>query len=195
MAVEFQPDVEKVIAVVVYIASKKVPELTPGKLFKLMFLADKHHLVQYGRPITGDRYNAMKDGPVPSLTYDLFKRQIMKTPFSAPGRQLASKLAIDRGYELPRISSQGDFDHDQLSKSDIASIDKILDRYRNCTFAQLRALTHDMIAYENAWKGRRKKESVPMKFEDFFEEDEDAIVGTKDEVIENHILNTVFAKR
>ena len=52
-----------------------------------------------------------------------------------------------------------------------------------------------MIAYENAWKGRRKKESVPMKFEDFFEEDEDAIVGTKDEVIENHILNTVFAKR
>ena len=46
-----------------------------------MFLAEKYHLVRYGRPITGDRYDAMKDGPVPSFTYDLFKKhRPMATP-------------------------------------------------------------------------------------------------------------------
>ena len=51
MAVEFNIDFDKVIAATTYIASQspKLPELTMGKMCKLIFLADKHHLVRYGR--------------------------------------------------------------------------------------------------------------------------------------------------
>jgi hypothetical protein len=34
-----------------------------------------------------------------------------------------------------------------------------------------------------------------MKFEDFFEGDEDAVLEVREEVIENQVLDKVFAKR
>jgi uncharacterized phage-associated protein len=194
MSVKFQIDSEKIIATVLYIASKNVPELTPAKLFKLMFLAEKYHLVRYGRPITGDRYDAMKDGPVPSFTYGLFRKQILKAPFTSEGRCLASSLLIDRSYTHPRIAAQCDFDREQLSPSDIAALDRTIDRYGSRTFSELRSVTHNMMAYGRAWAKRGKKDAAPMEFEQFFEEDEDALVGVKEEMLENHILNTVFAK-
>jgi len=192
--VKFTLDIDKVMAVAVYIASRKIPELTAGKLLKLMFLADKLHLVQHGRPITGETYAALKDGPVPKFTYRLLK-QIQKQPYTAQAKQLAGIFTIDKTFDYPRISTDAPFDQDQLSRSDLAALDLTIKRFGHLTFTQLRALTHDMVAYENAWSNRGNKESVTMKFEDFFEEDEDAIAGTKDEVIENHILNTVFARR
>ena len=38
-----------------------------------MFFADKEHLLDYGRPITGDSYVAMEHGPVPTSTRDILK--------------------------------------------------------------------------------------------------------------------------
>ena len=43
------------------------------KLFKILYFADQKHLVKYGTPILGDKYIAMKHGPVPSSTYDFLK--------------------------------------------------------------------------------------------------------------------------
>src|SRR5207247_4693024 len=107
-------------------ASRNVPELTPGKLFKLMFLAEKYHLVHYGRPITGDRYDAMNDGPVPSFTYGLFKKQILRRPFTEPGRRLAAALEVIRSSTLPQFKARRSFDPDQLSQSDILALDKTI---------------------------------------------------------------------
>jgi uncharacterized phage-associated protein len=194
MSVKFKIDIEKVIATILYLTSRDIPELTAGKLFKLMFLAEKYHLVRYGRPITGDRYDAMKDGPVPSFTYALFRNQLFKKPFTEAAKRLASGLRIDATYSLPRLASHGEFDRDQLSASDIAALDRTIERFGSFTFSQLRAVTHSIIAYEKVWSKRGRKHSVPMNFEEFFEEDEDALAGTKEEMIENHILKTVFAK-
>ena len=43
------------------------------KIFKILYFADQKHLALFGLPITGDNYIAMKDGPVPSRIYDIFK--------------------------------------------------------------------------------------------------------------------------
>jgi len=40
---------------------------------KTFYFADKKALEALGRPIFGDHYIAMKDGPVPSRTYDMLK--------------------------------------------------------------------------------------------------------------------------
>ena len=41
------------------------------KLVKLLFLADKLHLIRYGRTITGDTFYAMRKGPVGSVLSDV----------------------------------------------------------------------------------------------------------------------------
>lgn len=40
------------------------------KLIKLVYLADRKALLEYGRPITFDYYYSLDHGPVPSLTLD-----------------------------------------------------------------------------------------------------------------------------
>jgi uncharacterized phage-associated protein len=194
MSVKFQLDIEKVIATVIYIASKNIPDLTSAKLFKLMFLAEKYHLVTYGRPITGDLYYAMKDGPVPSFTYALFKKQILKKALTNEAKRLLSALAINKNVDPPSLTAKCDYDREQLSASDIAALDKTIERFGRLKFTDIRAVTHGAPAYEKAWAKRGKKKAEPMEFEQFFEEDEDAVMGTQEEMLENHILHKVFAK-
>lgn len=43
------------------------------KLLKLMYIADRRALLRWDRPITGDSYVSMSNGPVLSATYDLIK--------------------------------------------------------------------------------------------------------------------------
>lgn len=194
MPLEFQLDIDKVIAAAIFIASKNPPELTIGKMMKLIFLADKYHLVRYSRPITGDHYDAMQDGPVPSFAYDLFK-QVLRRPFTAQGKQLASALVVDANYELPRFSSRAEFDPEQLSQSDILALNETLRQFGDKSFEELSALTHTMAAYDKAWRSRGLfKKSARMKFEDFFEDDAGAIAGAKEETIENDCLRKSFAK-
>jgi len=56
---------EKVRQAVAYIASKLPGRENMYKVLKVMYFADKLHLKRYGRVIFGDRYIAMKHGPVP----------------------------------------------------------------------------------------------------------------------------------
>jgi len=44
-------------------------------LLKLAFFADRYHLRNYARPISGDIYYAMKLGPVPSALKDIIDVQ------------------------------------------------------------------------------------------------------------------------
>lgn len=194
MAVKFTLDIEKVIASSIYIAQRDIPELTIGKMMKLIFLADKCHLVRYGRPITGDRYEAMKDGPVPSFAYNIFK-ELLRKPRAEQCKRLADALEIDRRYELPRFKARKDFDREQLSMSDTKALDVAIELFGNKTFNELRAITHAMVAYDNAWNARPKsRQASPMKYEDFFEDDASAIAGAREEMIEDYHLRTSFAK-
>jgi uncharacterized phage-associated protein len=191
MSVQFDFDYEKTVAASLYIVSKGLPELTMAKLFKLLYFSDKDHLVRYGRTITGDRYVAMKDGPVPSNLYDLFK-EMRGTPASKAALLLSKNIKADAStFAYPRLIATGTIDPMQLSVSDIASLDRILFEFGKFSFLRLRALTHETPAWENAWT-ERKTDSQPMKFEDFFEEDPNAIVGAKEEMIENFALKMAF---
>ena len=60
----------KALETLVYLAGK---EQRSYWVLKMIYFADKEHLRKYGRQIFGDRYIAMKLGPVPSLAYDIVK--------------------------------------------------------------------------------------------------------------------------
>lgn len=193
MAVCFKFDIDKAIAATIYLASKKPTEFTQAKLFKMLYFADKDHLVRHCRPITGDWYSAMKDGPVPSNLYDAFKK-IEKGETTANAKVLAQSVKLDASiYEYARVEAKGVLDPMQLSQSDIESLDRVFSQYGRMTFSQVRSIAHNTPAYENAWsKKRPTQKGVQMKFEDFFEDDANALSGVKEEVLENHALKMTF---
>ena len=74
MDIKYKFDIDKSITLLKVILSNfKDGVCDFHKLFKILYFAEQKHLLQYGRTITGDRYIAMKDGPVPSNIYDLLK--------------------------------------------------------------------------------------------------------------------------
>jgi uncharacterized phage-associated protein len=86
--IRFNFDESKTLEALVYVA-RAWDAITPFYLSKVLFFADRNHLRAYGRPITGDSYIAMVDGPVPSRS------------FSAIPKPLRRRL---RSIEMPGIT-------------------------------------------------------------------------------------------
>jgi len=162
---------------------------------KLLFLADKLHLVRYGRTVTGDRYAALQHGPVPSQTDNLLDALEGGIHGYPELEELSKRVELDRRFEYPRIASRSiadEFVEDQLSESDLEVLNRVVELFGNRSFLELRAITHEAPAWEKAWEGRGAARSSGMTFEDFFEEDEEAMPGVKEEAIENSALRSSF---
>jgi uncharacterized phage-associated protein len=190
MAVAFQFDSSATVAAITFLASRGVPELTKYKLCKLLFLADKYHLVKYGRIITGDKYCALPHGPVPSRTLNILNAVINNELRDSTAEHLANLVKLDRGFEQPRFhADELAVETDELSQSDILALEQTIDTYGRMGFGELKAITHEMFAYKQAWGDRSQGSNAEdMSFEAFFEEDSDAVVGARDAMIEDHFL-------
>src|SRR3984885_16355838 len=186
MAVEFKLDWNKALAAITFLASQGVPALSKGKLCKLVFLTDKYHLVRFGRPVTGDCYYAIPNGPVPSA---ILRR--LDALEEKRDDQLGPLLQLDTTYAYPRISTKKPVGLENLSESDIIALRRTLDLFGKMTFDELRDLTHGMPAYDRAWEKRGNANRSLMAFEDFFEDDDEAVGGVFDEMMETDVLNKV----
>ena len=186
--IEFDLDFDKAVAALLYMANLGPTKFDQYKACKLLFLADKRHLVKFGRTITGDRYSALEYGPIPSGIRDEMKFLIENNT----GR-LKEAFDVDRKYSHPRLIPKQHYDEATLSKSDVEIIREIVDDFGKRSFDELKAITHETAAYKKAWKPTDLEKSFSMKFIDFFEEDEDAVAGVLEEVIENHTLKKAFA--
>ena len=191
-AIDFQLDLDKTREAIVYLASKVPGGFSKYEACKLLFLSDKYHLVRYGRTITGDRYFAMPHGPAPTRVLNLLNMFIEDTA-SVPA--FSSVLTVDRSFEHPRFLADQPLEFDNLSASDLEALDETLARFGAKKFPELKALTHEMPAYQKAWDGRRGKNSAQMAFEDFFDEDSDAIAGVLEQAIEDSQLRKAFPAR
>lgn len=94
------------------------------RLLKMLYIADRECIAQTGRPISGDRAVAMKNGPVLSRTYDLIKGEDFQAPTwskfienvgridvalrSDPGVGLLSKHEIAKLQEIARRFEESD---------------------------------------------------------------------------------------
>ena len=143
----FDFDAEKFVQASVYL-TERCPDMTKMKLFKLLFFSDKKHLSEYGRPIAGGHYVAMKDGPVHSEGYDIVKN----------GRHDLHQYIQIRGRHLTPIASA---DTDSLSDSDLEILDHIVEQLGHLSAEDLSDLSHK----ELAWRSRRR--NADMHFVDF----------------------------
>ena len=136
----------KALEAIVYIATK-APSATMHSTSKILYFADKAHLRQYGRLICGDEYVAMRNGPVPSSIYDIFKIAGGRKSFDESRQQLIlSAFSIKNEYEIKPLRETN---ADYLSASEIECIDSAINEYGGFSFDALSNISHDA-AWESA---------------------------------------------
>jgi uncharacterized phage-associated protein len=180
---EFEP--AKLVAATTLFAQAKLPDLTTLKIAKLLYFADKLHLLKYGRPIIGDAYFGMKDGPVPSRAYDVLKGATGKAPSAAwkSVEQLFNRFLEVVTAEENRpaeFRAKRSADLDELSRSDREALEEVIATLGRKSPSELRALAHnepDFALIENEIGPRRKR--VAMPYETFFEGQPDSVRAIK----------------
>jgi uncharacterized phage-associated protein len=144
-------DIEIAKAVMLYI-SRKIEKTDIMRLFKILYFAEKKHLVKWGGLIVNDTYIAMKNGPVPSIIYDLFKG-IRGDSFRDKKYDIFyNAFKIDGVYNVIPLESP---DMDCLSKSNINSLDESIQENKNIGFNKLSKNSHDF-----AWRSADKNDKI-----------------------------------
>ena len=171
----FEFSLDKFVAVMAYLADVgKIQDLTKLKAAKLLFFADKAHLLKYGRPILGDRYVSMDHGPVPSAALDLMNRLITPDEIDDPVReQLRATLSVHRlsfARNQPfRARVHGEAAYQHLSQSERDVLDEVIATYGRKPVGELIDLTHKEYAWRISDGTRLRGSSAPMPYELFFE--------------------------
>jgi uncharacterized phage-associated protein len=113
-------------------------------LLKLLYIADREYLIQYGEMITGDRVCAMKHGPVLSNILNLIKGKIPRSDEWATHLQTLPESHRIRLIVDPRTGS--------LCRASRELMEKVFNQYGNMPRFQLRDLTHQFPEWQTYYK-------------------------------------------
>jgi uncharacterized phage-associated protein len=171
IAFDFQP--EKVIQALAFFSASGINDLTKLKAAKLLFYADKYHLLKYGRPVVGDRYVCMNYGPVPSEALNLMNDVLAPVEVDdAEREEFEAALQVDRGFlnrhRNPRFRARGPVNRSVFSESDIEALDYVAKAYGKHTASQLVDLTHEEEVFKCTDPARRPGGAVDIPYELFF---------------------------
>jgi uncharacterized phage-associated protein len=148
---------EKLANAIAFLVERR-PGLTKKQICKLLYYADKRHLLRYGRPITGDTYFALEQGPIPTCGLDAMNGR-------GPAAPVVEQYGKLEGWEF-RIHRPADLK--ALSRTDIAVLEEVARTLGRHPAWRLEAMSHR----EAAWK--KAPQNGRMAFEDFFEGEPDA---------------------
>jgi len=154
MGIRFRFDPEKAIETLLYVANRvKAP--TFHKVFKLLYFADRQHLQEYARFISGDRYIAMRHGPVPSGTYDLTKAARGDAIWPQYSETLKRAFAVDGNFSIRPLR---DADLCLLSETDRECLDWAIGQYGSRSFKERSSISHD-----KAWRSANENDEIPVE--------------------------------
>ncbi len=162
----FRLNRKKTHEVVLWVASKHEGGMDYYRVLKTILDADVYHLNEYGRPVTGDEYVAMRYGPVPDFAYQLVKLDPLAI-------ESVGEVALERlshGHKDFLIKATRAPDLKLLSESDIEALERSWGRCKDKTFDQLHAMYADHVAYKKVWANKTTDADV-MNMADFVEDD------------------------
>lgn len=183
--IRFRFDPEKVVAALALFASRGIPDLDVMKCLKLLYFADKAHLLRYGRPIFGDDYYGMAHGPVPSFAYDMIKAAFGP---KAPTQDLIGKyLNVDSTGPLPTFTAKCEPDTDAFSMSDMEVLEQTIQKYGDKDASELRRLAHQEPEIQQADQQLRElhKLRVDIPYDSFFGPEDEKIRAVVEEDQDN----------
>ena len=175
---------KKALEVLVWIASEWPGVVTRYFACKTLYFADVAHLNDFGCPISGDEYVAMKNGPVPSFFYNLMKKQTRD-----------GDIKIDLDTSIKTIESEGsnnieikalrEANLDCFSKCETEYLKRALNYCKSKSFGELLEETHKHPAWINAWNKRGLKGNYPVDYEDMVRQDHPHREELLEEIREN----------
>lgn len=157
----------KIIQALAYIAYQQPDhKVNSMKAYKLLWLADRYHLRQTGRTITGDVFYALPHGVVPSDAKNVVEHQ-------------PSHVQNDEDYCNRYIQRVGRYGYRAVtepdlmvfSDSDQEALDKILQCYGGMDQYQLERLSHDFpewLAYKDQIKADNTPKAYKIDLDYFF---------------------------
>jgi uncharacterized phage-associated protein len=131
-------------------------QLNYTKLIKLLYLADRTALSLWDRPLSGDSYFSLPNGPILSKTYDLINYKEDPQKKSHWYRYISKK-----NYDVVLKNDPG---HEELSKREIALIHRIFTKYKDKDWRQMIDICHRILP---EWKDPGRT-SNPIKVEKIF---------------------------
>lgn len=173
VCVTMKPNVDRILAAlyrVMTVAAARKREVSQYDLVKTLFLADRSHLNEWGRPITYNNYTAMYHGPVPSLAYDILKANVKALRDCKIAELPWKSVEVGKNVKhyFPLEGALNAEEH--LSQSDIEALDDALGTVLHLGFGQIRKLTHEDQAYVDAWREDGGKAAYDMKLGLLFDE-------------------------
>lgn len=162
MTLKFRFDENKAVAALGFVASES-PGLTLFFVSKVLFYADKWHINRFGRPVIGDEYIRMKDGPVPSTVKDYIDEKWDRV---AKPHDFENVIQIKHGLWLRWLyAGRNRANLDLLSQTDMHCLREAIAFCKDKSKEELSALSHE----EKAWK--RASNNREMDYEDFVDDD------------------------
>lgn len=139
----------RAIEALIFIA-KHLGNPTIHEVLKIQYFADKLHFSKFGFIASGDKYVAMKFGPVASNTYN-----VIKAARGERGSWIHPALVqlVDGAIEVKdgsKLVPIRDPDLDQMSSADVDCLAEAIKLYGDMPFRQRTELSHDA-AWEKAW--------------------------------------------
>jgi uncharacterized phage-associated protein len=167
----FHFDSEKMVQAIAFFASRGVKDLDTMKSAKLLYFADKEHLLKYGRPIIGDQYHVMKDGPIPTAGLPQIQDALSEKPKGQHDPSFDEYFRVQRQQRYPQFVAVKGPDLDVFSDSDLEVLTDVAERYGGKTAWELRELAHkdQGVKIADALRLQTGRGSIHMPFQHFFE--------------------------
>jgi uncharacterized phage-associated protein len=143
---------KKCVEVLKYIISKLTElDIKPDlyKILKMLYFADRVHLLRYGYLIAPNIYLKMEHGPVPSLCYSIIqfvRGDKYPVPFDESIKEefeVQWDEEISRRTKLKLLEKQLDLSY--LSETNIKCLDAAIAKYGRLEFDELKEKSHDEI--------------------------------------------------
>lgn len=137
---------------IVYVADKcgMDPSFGATKLNKILWYADFVSYKQRGKPITGERYQRLQNGPCPV--------RLKPVRESMVGKDVVVRIVPVGTYQQHRIVALRSADLSVFDAEDIAFVDRIIEILRDLNATEISELSHGM-----AWKTRFDGDPIPYQ--------------------------------
>jgi len=113
------------------------------RLLKLLYVADREAVLEHGRPITGGRAVAMKNGPVLSEVLDAVNH---KSPHSPEWEKFIRR----DHYQVELVADPG---RKNLSKNEAKKLGEVFERYTDLDDWSLVEETHQFAEWKKSYPG------------------------------------------
>ena len=121
------------------------------KIFKIIYFAERQHLADWGRPITGDTYIAMEAGPVPSRIYDMLK-MVRGDSYLPDTEGLGQYFQIENWMYVRPLQ---DADLNKLSPNEQKALSDSIEKYASLSYDEIKEKSHDI-----AWRSTARDYSI-----------------------------------